>query len=722
MRTVLLASLRGHTRRYVAALLAVVIGVAFIIVTAALSSAVRNGLLTDLQVPYEGADVVVDKPDADDAAALLAAASEHDADAWLVAWTLQPVLHDGAVVDDSADIGQVPGPVDRRWQELEAGRFPDASGEALADPDAARGAGIELGDRVRIGSGPDAVDVEVVGMADSPSPFSSAALYLLWEDLERWQESLHVSSLAWAGPGDEDAEAEVVADLVPGTDPLGVDAFVQRVQKEVNNEVDLVAIIVLLFASIALLVSVLVINNTFAILFAQRLREFALLRCVGATQRQLLRSVRLESLVLGCVAAVVGVLAGVPAGHGLVALVRSQWPDALLGEAEIGAGWLVVACAVGIGVTLLAAWLPTRRVVRVSPLAALRPDDTTSVRTATGRLRVALGVLAVAAGVALLGLAVVTQVLPVLLAGGCLTFTGVLVLGPVIVPALIRALGGVAGGVLGPAGRLAAGNAARNPRRAAATAASLLIGVTLTTAVLTGMASSRSALEAEMDEQHPIDMTLTGTAGSLPSDLLDRVAAQRSSRPGRRRRRRRRGGRCPRHHRADRGSGRVPGAGRAGEGYAGRGPVPGRTGADAGREHDRGAVGPPRRRGRGRAAGQRGGRRQPRPAPGRGRSRLGCGRAGRAGRARADSSERGGPSRVGPRRGRRRPRRARGIAGGTRPAGRRRARQRPRPSRPCVLPARRDDRGRRRTARDRRRDRARRHRQHARSLGPRARP
>ena len=175
--------------------------------------------------------------------------------------------------------------------------------------------------------------------------------------------------------------------------------------------------------------------------------------------------------------------------------------------------------------TLVAAWLPTRRVVRVSPLAALRPDDTTSPRTETGRLRVALGLLTVAAGVGLLGLAAATHVLPVLLAGGGLTFTGVLVLGPVLVPALIRTLGRVAGRALGPAGRLAAGNAVRNPRRAAATTASLLIGVTLTTAVLTGMASSRSALVEEMDRQHPIDVTLTGTAGALPDDIVDRVAA-----------------------------------------------------------------------------------------------------------------------------------------------------------------------------------------------------
>jgi putative ABC transport system permease protein len=106
---------------------------------------------------------------------------------------------------------------------------------------------------------------------------------------------------------------------------------------------------------------------------------------------------------------------------------------------------------------------------------------------------------------------------------GCATtFAGVLVLGPVLVPALVRAAGGLLG--RGAARRLATDNAVRNPRRTAATTASLLVGVTLTTAVLTGMASARTAVGAEMDSDHPLDLAVTGTA-PLPDDLLDTVRA-----------------------------------------------------------------------------------------------------------------------------------------------------------------------------------------------------
>ncbi len=524
MRTVLLASLRTHTRRYGAALLAVVVGVVFIVVTGALSSAVRDGLTAGVAVPYDGANAVIDKPTTADATRLLEAAPAAGADAWLIGWTLQQVTHDGKVVDTSADIAQVPDQPDRRWQELVDGRFPARAGEAVVDTNAAKVADVGIGDRLRIGSGSRALDVEVVGLADSPSAFSVASVYLLWGDLSRWEDSLYVSSVAWADPGGLSAARAAIRDVVPTAEPMSVPAFTQLVQKEINNEVDIIAIIVLLFASIALLVAVLVINNTFTILFAQRARDFALLRCVGATRRQLVRSVRLESLLIGLLAAGIGIGTGLGLGHGLVAFVRAQWPDAHMGEASVGAAWLLVAAVVALGVTLVAAWLPTRRVVKVSPLAALRPDDSTQVGTSTGRIRLALGLLVIAFGALTLAVAVQVTSPPALIAGGTTTFAGVLLIGPVLVPALIRALGHVTGRVLGPAGRLAAGNAVRNPRRTAATAASLLIGVTLTTAVLTGMASSRSALADKMDEQHPIDVAITG-AGPLSPDVVERVSA-----------------------------------------------------------------------------------------------------------------------------------------------------------------------------------------------------
>lgn len=518
MRTVVLASLRTHTRRYVAAALAIVIGVAFVVTTAALSSATRDGLTRGVSEPYDAADVVATGLGGDAAAAAVAAAAQEGSAASVLGWVSEPVrLGDGAPVDGLEEVAQVTtgASADLRWQELTTGAWPAGPGEAVVDADAAADARVALGDRLTVGSGRAATGVRVVGLVESPSLLVGADVYVTWPDLAPFASALYVESLAWAGPTGPLERA------APDATVVTADEHVADVTAEINRGVDVIALLLLLFASIALFVSVLVIANTFSILFAQRQRDLALLRCVGATRRQVLRSVRVEALVLGLVSSVLGVAAGTAAGWGLVAFVNDRFPDARLGEASVSPGWYAGAVATGLLVTLVASWLPTRRVTSVHPLVALRPDTAADPRTAAGRLRVALGALVVAGGVGLLAVAVSTREPLVMVAGGIASFSGVLLLGPLLVPALIALTGRLAGPLLGTPGRLATGNAVRHPRRTAATAASLLIGVTLTTAVLTGMASARGAVDEEMDADHPLDGTLT-SATALPADA-DRV-------------------------------------------------------------------------------------------------------------------------------------------------------------------------------------------------------
>jgi putative ABC transport system permease protein len=346
-----------------------------------------------------------------------------------------------------------------------------------------------------------------------------ADVYVTWADLAPFADAMYVDSVAWAGPtGPLTAAAP---DAVVET----ADDHVTDLAAEVNRGVDVIALVLLLFASIALFVSVLVIANTFSILFAQRQRDLALLRCVGGTRRQLLRSVRVEALVLGAVATLAGLAVGTVLSRGLVALVDDRFPDAGLGRASVSPTWYAGAAVTGLLVTLVASWLPTRRVTDVDPLTALRPDTGPDVRTGAGRVRIALGTVGVLGGVALLALAVASRSAPVMVAGGVASFSGVLLLLPLLVPALISAAARAAGPVLGTPGRLAAGNAVRNPRRTAATAASLLIGVTLTTAVLTGMASARGAVDDEMDLDHPLDATVTAGRDPFPESAADVVGA-----------------------------------------------------------------------------------------------------------------------------------------------------------------------------------------------------
>ncbi|WP_210651204.1 ABC transporter permease [Nocardioides sp. SYSU D00065] len=513
MRGVLLASLRHHTRRYVAAALAVAIGVAFVVVTGMLTGATRAGLTADVGAPVAAVDHVVTIGAPRDVGRLVDAAAEDGVPALTLGYAMEPVSRDGVQLAASADIAEASLDPAMQWQQLEDGRFPTAAGEALADVNAAKSTGVAIGDVVRVGAGEAAVDVEVVGMVDSPAAFG-ASLYVPWEVLEGFRDTLWIESLAWGG------SEELAREVAPDASVEAADDWVAARQAEISQGVDVLAVMALLFVAIALFVAVMVIANTFAILFAQRLRDFALLRCVGVTRRQLRRAVRLEALALGVVASVLGLVLGTVLGYGLVALVAQWFAD--MGPAAIDPLWTGAALTVGVLVTLVAAWLPTRSATRVAPLAALRPDTGVDVRSAAGRWRLAAAGVLLVGGCLALAFSVATEALPVMLVGGTATFVGVLLLGPLLVPALIRLGGRLLGA--GPVRRLATGNAVRNPRRTATTAASLLVGVTLTTAVLTGLASSRTELDREMDLSHPIDATITAADDPLEADLADRVA------------------------------------------------------------------------------------------------------------------------------------------------------------------------------------------------------
>ncbi|KRF16534.1 hypothetical protein ASG90_09595 [Nocardioides sp. Soil797] len=524
MRTVILASMRRHTRRYVAATLAVVIGVTFIIVTNALSSAARDGMVSGLDAPYANADVVVSDLDGDQAASLLDRAEKEGAAASVLGWAWLPVSRDGTEFGDGVDVGALPRDNTMRWQELVDGRFPAVDDEAVVDANAAKGNDVHIGDTLTIGKGRDALDVEVVGTVDSPSAMVWTAVYLTQDAQARWLERSQINSVAWHGQGSVDDQISDLSSAYPDATVQTTDAFVSDQQKVATNGVDVLAIILLLFAAIAIATSVMVIANTFSILFAQRTRDFALLRCVGATRRQVLRSIRVEALLLGIGSSLLGLLAGTGLGVGLVALIRDRAPGARLGEVSFSPVWFAGAFLVGTAVTLVAAWLPTRRATRVSPLAALRPDTGVDARTASGRLRIALGVLMVEAGVLAMAAAIAATAVPVMVVGGLSTFFGVVVVGPVVVPALVRVAGSLAARLIGMPGRLATSNAVRNPRRTAATTASLLVGVTLTTAVLTGLASGRSIIDDEMATDHPLDASVSAsTGGALPAGMLSEI-------------------------------------------------------------------------------------------------------------------------------------------------------------------------------------------------------
>lgn len=512
MRTVLRASLGVYLRRYVAAGLAVATSVAFIVAIGGLSSATTAGLTSGLDAPYRHAVSVVNALDNDGVDELVAGG-----DAFPTGYAFLPVGSEGRTIEPQVQVGPISNDERFRWQELVSGRFPVARGEAVVDAEGARRTDVQVGDVITIGA--ERAPYAVVGTVDSPSTLAAAGVYVGWRDIQAWRDQLMIDSVASTTP------VAALEKAYPTADVRTADDWVAAAHEAMSGQANVMSAILGLFATIAGFVAVLVIANTFSILFAQRRRDFALLRAVGATGRQLVRSVRAEALVLGVVATSAGLLGGMGVAFGGVALLR-HFASAPLGPvsfASFGPAWLAGAAVAGLLTTLIAAWLPTRQVARVSPLAALRPADAAGVLTGPGRVRTALGVVLLLGGTGLLAAAIPEHQVAVMLAGGVAFSTGVLALGPVLTPALLRGVGLGLGPVLGAVGRLAAGDTVRNPRRTAATTASLLVGVTLTTAMLTGMASTRSAFDAAMDADHPIDLALTSSE-PVPASMVEAVA------------------------------------------------------------------------------------------------------------------------------------------------------------------------------------------------------
>ena len=263
------------------------------------------------------------------------------------------------------------------------------------------------------------------------------------------------------------------------------------------------------FAVIALAVAAMVIVNTFTILVAQRTRTLALARCIGATRKQVRRSVVGEALTAGLIGSAVGTALGIGVTQlMLMGLKAAGSPvDASVSVTVMSC---IIPLIVGIVVTTLAALSPARRATKVAPVAALQPMTETPTRR-IGRVRIMLGALLFIAGAALVVVSATADMetnVAVLcgVAGGFVSFAGVLVLAPVLIGGLSRAVGSAHLG--GVPGGLAVENTQRNPRRTATTTSALLIGVTLITTVATGAATGRASIDKVMNGHFPVDATV----------------------------------------------------------------------------------------------------------------------------------------------------------------------------------------------------------------------
>ncbi|MFI0239230.1 ABC transporter permease [Streptomyces sp. NPDC016845] len=402
-------------------------------------------------------------------------------------------------------------PTDRSPVRLTSGHAPRGDGQALLDADTAEEKHVRIGDTLTVLARPGSFKVEVVGIATFRTTNPGAALvYLETRTAQRRLlgeagRATSISLDAADGVSNAQLKRNVEQRLGDTYESKTADEDAKSSAEDLGGFLDVIKYVMLSFAGIAVLVGVFLIVNTFSMLIAQRTRELGLLRALGADRRQVRRSVLTEAVLLGLVSSAVGLGLGVGLAAGLIRLMSVFGMNLKSTEMVVGWGTPVAAFVVGVGVTFVAAYLPSRRASRVSPMAALVDAEIAGVGRPL-RVRALVGLLVGAAGAgALVGCATAdsTGTAGSLLALGIvLTLLATVVAGPLLVRPVIRVLGAVFPAVFGSVGRMSQRNALRNPRRTGATAGALMVGL----ALVAGMSVASASMSKSFDEQ--IDKTL----------------------------------------------------------------------------------------------------------------------------------------------------------------------------------------------------------------------
>lgn len=311
--------------------------------------------------------------------------------------------------------------------------------------------------------------------------------------------------------------AKALEEVIPDNfEAVTGEAYAEEVQEIIGIALGFVNTVLLVFAAIALVVGTFLIINTFAILVAQRSKELALLRALGASRRQITRSVLFEALAIGVVGATLGVLAGVGLAFGIKVLLGQIGLDLSQTALALQSRTFVVSYAVGILVTIVAAYLPARRAAKIPPIAAMR-DDIALPESALRR-RVLIGAILTVAGSLFMffGLRGTFDGLngTYSVGGGILAvLIGVALLSPVLAKPLLLIMGLLYRGIYKLVGQLATQNAARNPRRTAATASALMIGLALVSTMTVLGASVNSSIRSGVEEEFQMDLLVSNAIG-----------------------------------------------------------------------------------------------------------------------------------------------------------------------------------------------------------------
>ena len=423
--------------------------------------------------------------------------------------------------------------------KLESGEWAKGGGELTIDAGTASKHDYAIGDKIGVSANGPVEQYTVTGVAKFGEVDSLGGAVIAIVDLPTAQALLHqegqydsISVTATDGTSPDQLQS-AVKKLAPANADVELAADeAADAAKETNESLSFVRIFLLGFGGIALFVGAFVIFNTLSITVAQRTREFATLRTLGASRKQVLRSVQVEGLMIGLLASVVGLILGIGIAKGMNALFVAFGIDLPNAGTVVEPRTIIVSLLLGTIITLLSSVVPARRATRVPPIAAVREgSELPRTRAQKHSTKVALGVIgaslaAMSAGVFTSGLS--GGAVALLLGGGVLSlFVGVALLAPRLVKPLASLVGWPARRTGGSAGRLASSNSVRNPSRTAATAAALMVGLTLVTAVAVLGSGLRSSVnDAAAKQLQSADYVLSGQDGATFAAKADESLAE----------------------------------------------------------------------------------------------------------------------------------------------------------------------------------------------------
>ncbi|MGE7387640.1 ABC transporter permease [Streptomyces sp. NPDC004126] len=415
------------------------------------------------------------------------------------------------------------------------GTGPVRDDQVALDKESAAKGGYKTGDKVRVATNGPVREFTLAGVFTTEDGAVNAGGSLVLFDTKVAQElylqpGFYDELSVAAAPGT--SADKLLADIKPLVDGKTTKAqtgaaLAAQQAKDIEKGMSSMSNMLLAFAGISLFVGVFLIYNTFTMLVAQRTKELALLRAVGANRGQVMRSVLAEALVVGALSAAVGLAAGVGLAVGMRSLMDTIGAKIPAGDLVVAPGTIIAALVIGVLVTTVAALLPAWRTGRIAPVAAMGsahlPASAKSlvVRNVIGSVISLAGI-----GVVFLGVSMGGDGRMVIGGGAFLMLVGMIVLLPLLSRPVIAAVRPALQKVFGVPGKLAAQNAVRNPRRTAVTAASLAIGLTLVTTMSVLGVTMGKAIDRMSTDKLKADykVTMSGGMGSLDKSVVDALA------------------------------------------------------------------------------------------------------------------------------------------------------------------------------------------------------